>query len=480
MLRIRQLFHRFFHSSMGYLPFKIIEGFFGIVSLSIYSFILSPVEYGKYGTVNSAVMLVYLLSIGWLFFISIRRIQGLHSLEEKKSFYTNVFFIQGLVSALLMIVYIIGIAGINVFKETDPWLFISVFIFFGGYMLNQYYVGLLLYVERRFENVVITLMMSLCKPLLVYLFYKSGVSSSYIIFLGHGIVEVFLGGYAFFLVKPYAYFDRKLLKKGFLKETFQYGFPLIGLTLTMYILNLSDRYMILFFRSEYEVGLYVSNYMIASSAFIMISYGLSRGFLPKLMDAWNHEEKEKAFHILAGGIKNFVFLALPAAVGMLLLQEKIGALVVDQRYQEGYRIIGIVAIGMLFLGLAEYANKGWELTTNTRPIFFHSLIAAICNIVLNLIFIPLYGFKSGAYTTAVAFFIYFIISYTRRNKEVEIILPKKVYLGMILSTGVMSIVVKLCSYLPAQGMIQLFLSILFGMLSYFSMILVMKVYKKGV
>lgn len=479
MKRIRSVIGRFFHSSMGYLPFKIIEGIFGIVSLSIYSFILTPEQYGKYGTVNSAVMLIYLLSIGWLFFISIRRIQGLHTPEEKKEFFTNVFFIQFVVSAILLGLYLTGVVGITWFGKTDLWLWISILVFFGGYMLNQYYVGLLLYVERRLENVIITVLMSLLKPLLVYLFYKSGIESSYIIFLGHGIVEIFLGGYAFLLVRPYAFFDKKLLKKGFLKETFQYGFPLIGLTLTMYILNLSDRYMILFFRSEYEVGLYVSNYMIASSAFIMISYGLSRGFLPKLMAAWNHNEKEKAFCILADGIKNFVFLALPAAVGMLLLAHKIGALVVDERYQEGYGIIGIVALGMLFLGLAEYANKGWELTSNTRPIFFHSLIAALCNIVLNLIFIPIFGFKSGAYTTAVAFFIYFVISYGRRNKEVEIRLPIREYVGILGSTLVMILVVYLCNYLPFEGSIQLFASILLGMLSYFAMIILTKVYRRG-
>ncbi len=155
------------------------------------------------------------------------------------------------------------------------------------------------------------------------------------------------------------------------------------------------------------------------------------GFILKLLTAWGKESKKEAGRILSFGIKTYILLGLPAATGMLLLSKDIGQIIIAKEYEAGYAVIGIVAFGMFFLNLADYMNKEWELSKNTRPIFINSLIAAVVNLGLNLILIPKYGLIMAAYTTLVASIIYFVTSGVRRKKILEVVIEKKYLFSVI-------------------------------------------------
>lgn len=463
-LRIQQ----FFNSNVGYLPFKIIEGIFGIVSLSLYSHLLFPDEYGLYGIVNSSVMITYLLSFGWFYFVAMRFIGEIDSVKERKIFFSNMLSLQGIIYGLLLFIYVsISLVLIYGFSF-NPWLLMAYVLFFVGYMFNQFYINLLLYVQKRFLNVILVVFVAVLKPILVYGLYIAGVESLYILFLGHGLVDILLGGIAFRYIRPYQYFDKASIQKEQFKSYLQYGFPLIGLTLTMYVLNISDRFILRFFYSEYVVGLYVPNYSIASATFLMIAYGLSRGFYPRLLGAWAKDAKDEAGRILSASIKTYILLGLPAATGMFLLSKDIGQIIIAKEYEAGYPVIGIVAFGMFFLNLADYMNKEWELSKNTKPIFINSLIAAATNLSLNILLIPRYGLIMAAYTTLFASIIYFLMSGIRRKKILEIIVEKKDFISIIFANVVMCICVIISSVLPIQGYILIISKGMIGVISYFA------------
>ncbi len=473
---MKNVFRRVLNSGMGYLPFKIIEGIFGIISLSMYSYLLTIDAYGNYGIVNNTMMIIYLLSIGWFVFVAIRYVKEQKTITDKENFYSNVLALQGIVLACLILIYITFGSGLIIAFEYDKILLLTYILFFGGYALTQFYTHLLLYIDRRLMNVIIVVLSAVLKPILVFTLYKLSVPLIYILFIGHGLVDLVMGLIAFVTVKPYKYFKSSAVNKAKFREFFNYGFPLIGLTLTMYVLNVSDRYIIRFFYSKSEVGLYTPNYSLASAAFLMISYGLSRGFYPRLLTAWKDKDIIRTEEILASGIKNFLFIALPATTGMVLLSKTIGEAFISEKYAQGYSVIGFVAIGMFFLGLAEYANKEWELNGNTKPIFKNSIIAAFVNLVFNFIFIPIYGFIAAAVTTSFSFVIYFLICIINRKKEIHYGLNIREIISIIIANLVMIIAVVLSGMLNLSPMPLLAARVLIGVLSYMIIIIVLKVY----
>ena len=473
---MNKLFRKVLNSGMGYLPFKIIEGVFGILSLSLYTYLLTTTTYGQYGVVNTTMMVVYLLTIGWFMFVANRYVKEQKTDEDKRIFYSNLLGLQGLVFAGLFLVYIVfSLIMVKVF-EYDVKLLLVYVLFFAGYMMTQFYTHMLLYVDRRLMNVILVVLSAVAKPCLVYLLYRAGVETLYILFIGHGLVDLLMGSIAFGAIGPYRFFDAGLVKIAKFKEFFAYGFPLIGLTLTMYILNISDRYIIKGFYSDHEVGLYTSNYSLASAAFLMISYGLSRGFYPRLLAAWKDNRKAEAEGILGSGIKNYLFLALPAATGMYILSDNIGRAFIADKFSGGYPVIGLVAIGMFFLGLAEYANKGWELKGNTKPIFRNSLLAAVVNLVLNFAFVPRFGFIAAALTTALSFGVYFAVCFVNRMKEVQVKLNVREIASIILADIVMAVVVYLAGGLKLPPMALVISQVAVGGVSYMILIGLLRVY----
>ncbi len=461
---------------MGYLPFKLIEGIFGIISIRLYTYLITTADYGIYGTVNITMMVVYLLTFGWFMFVAIRYVKEQKTEEEKKSFFTNQLLLQMIILVIVFILYVF-LSGLLTtrygFSSMLIWIFV---LFFIGYGTTQFYTHLLLYIDRRALNVWLVVGSAVLKPILVYGLYKAGMDTIYILFLGHGLVDLLMGTIAFVTVRPYRYFDWSYIDVGKFKEFFAYGFPLIGLTMTMFVLNMSDRYIIRNFYSDREVGLYMPSYSLVSAAFPMISYGLTRGFYPRLLEAWKDGDKEMSSQILSGGIKNFLFIALPAATGMALVSKEMGYLFIDSKFKEGYSVIGFVAVGMFFLGLTEYINKEWELTGNTKPIFYHSLIAAIFNVILNLIYVPIYGFTAAAKTTAASFILYFLISFIRRPGTIPINLVAREVIGIIVSNLLVVIGVYAIGLLDLGLVVMLALKV-FGAIGIYGIsILLCKVY----
>lgn len=464
------------NSSMGYLPFKIIEGIFGIIAIRLYTNLITTEDYGTYGIVNNTMMILYLLTIGWFMFVAIRYVKEQETVEEKQSFFTNQLFMQMMIVGIALGIYVVFAFLMTWQFDYDGTALAIYVLFFIGYGITQFYTHLLLYVDKRFMNVILVVGSAVLKPVLVYILYRLGVRTLYILFIGHGVVDLMMGAIAFFNVRPYAYFRRSKLDFSKFKDFFSYGFPLIGLTMTMYTLNMADRYIIRGFFSEHEVGIYTPSYSLASAAFLMINYGLTRGFYPRLLTAWKDKDMKTSSQILSQGIKNFLFIALPAATGMVLVSQEMGHVFINPKFMEGYPVIGFVAIGMFFLGLTEYINKEWELSGNTKPIFVNSLIAAIVNVVLNLIFIPMFGFIAAAMTTSVSFILYFTIALIRRTKTIQVKLAANEIFGIFIANIVMTLSVNFVGTLPFGSLTMLVVKVTTAVIVYMTGIIMFNVY----
>lgn len=75
----------------------------------------------------------------------------------------------------------------------------------------------------------------------------------------------------------------------------------------------------------------------------------------------------------------------------------------------------------LYVNVEHYYKKTKGVTVNT-------LIAAGCNIILNLIFIPIFGYVAAAYTTLVSYFVALLL-HARCSKKIEKkVLPFKIFI----------------------------------------------------
>ena len=92
-----------------------------------------------------------------------------------------------------------------------------------------------------------------------------------------------------------------------------------------------------------------------------------------------------------------------------LLSPEIIAILGGENYAGGIKIVPIVSFSTLFNVLYIYVANVEFLYGKTYRIALITITAALLNIVLNALLIPIFGFTAAAYTTLVAYCIYAIL-----------------------------------------------------------------------
>ncbi len=468
-MSIGGLIKKFNGSMVGYLPIKIMEGIIGIVTIKVYTTLFDPKEFGDYQVINTTISIGFLICLGWIVQGIIRYSNTYAKDKEKnKQFYSTLVVAWVTTVIALSSLFLAGVYFLpKVFWNLDYLYALLIIFVLISYSLNIILLTQLLYSDKRMLNSVLLLASVSIKLIFTYILTRFIGNTIIAIFISHSVTDFAIGLIAIFSSSMLKLIRLKSFSKSMLKALITFGYPLMGLSLAMVVLNISDRYIIKYFYGSKDVGLYTSNYAISSAIFTMIMFGLSRGIYPKILNEWNNKNYTGANQKLSLGGKYYIIIALPAAIGLFLLSAPIASIALGPKYFEGSDVIGIVSLAMFFYGLSEYFNRGWELKAYTFPILINCSIAAAVNITLNIIFVPIFGYMVAAYSTLIAYIIYAAISWLRANKRMRFRVGKKSLWNILLSCSIMVIIVLAFDYLFLIDLIGLIIVIPLAAIGYF-------------
>ncbi|MBS3056204.1 MAG: oligosaccharide flippase family protein [Candidatus Aenigmarchaeota archaeon] len=218
------------------------------------------------------------------------------------------------------------------------------------------------------------------------------------------------------------------------KLLFSFAIPTMITGIGYAILNYMDTLMLLYFRNPTEVGLYqvalpTSQWLLYfMTAFTIVLF-------PVISELWAKKQKETLSSSLSMMVKlSFVFL-IPLSLIFIAFPEIILRMLFTETYVSAAHALQLLAIGTIFYSLASifmvFINATGKPKLNTYTI----LIAAILNVFMNLILIPVYGATGTAFATAATFFFMLAASayFLRRNMPYSIPLfdiSKTLFIGI--------------------------------------------------
>ncbi|VWM24753.1 Polysaccharide biosynthesis protein [Collinsella intestinalis] len=176
--------------------------------------------------------------------------------------------------------------------------------------------------------------------------------------------------------------------------------PLIGHSVASQVLSVSDRVMISAMVGDAETGIYGVLYS-ASSISLFFWSAINSSFIPYLfrnIDSEGHEGIRKTSALL---------LALFALISVLISwfgPEIIRVLATDE-YLSAVSLMPPIAAGVFLTAISNMYSNILVYYRQTTYIMFASMIAAAVNVLLNLVFIPLFGFYAAAYTTLASYIV---------------------------------------------------------------------------
>ncbi len=455
-----------------YMIAKIIEGIVGVLTISAMSYIYIPEETGRYSTINIAITTVAMVLIQWLVQSVLRYINKYELDNKQDEFFSTVFFSWFKVNMLVFLIssFIILIFSLGFFKSITSiypisLIIVSVVMFF-TYNTSQLVIGMLAGVRKSKINLVLSVINVVGKLLGIIILNKLFITKIEWIFISYIIFDFITAIIGFIKLDIKKHIKKECFNKEILNVLKMYGMPLMGNMIATSVLNKSDIYVIQYFLGEDKVGIYQTNYSIIASAFTLLAAGAMRGSYPTIIRTWSEGDTELTKILISNAIRTYLLISLPAVVGVFCISDFVAKVLFEAKYFEGHSIMGFVALGMMFLGLTEYAIKPWELNARTKEIFKRSMISGILNIILNIVFIKIFGYKFAGISTFLAFFIYFLLAKSGTKEYMPFNINKPSLYRILLSIFIMGAsILLLKSFLPIN-IITLCILVFVGMLVY--------------
>ncbi len=454
-----------------YFVSKVIIGVISLVTVTLYSRLLNPDEYGEYSLIAGLVSALIAIFIGWIGSSALRYyIDYSKDKSEKTRFYSNVImYTVVMIIAMIAILFIISLLS-NV-VPINKYL-IATIIFTVSLSFMEVFEKIFRASQKTVIYAISMVFQVISNIVIFYILVKFEIGANSVLY-STALSKIIFVIISIITLKVLFHFNILTFDKQLLKRFLKFGIPMIGVWGISWILSYCDRYIIALFYEDYDVGIYDMSYKIAENSINVIITSFTLAVYPILIKVFKNEGKEKLELKIKSVIKYFFILTIPSIVGLSLIVNKLYLSVIDMKYYSGRYIIALVCIGMMFNGFNAILNKTWQLKEKTKNIFYVMLVTVIINIILNMIFIPMFGIIAAAVTTLVSYFISNVITFIFIRKDFRLMIDYKSLIKTIISCTVMaSFLIWFNRYV--NGLLMMIVEIIIAVLIYGLMSIILK------
>jgi O-antigen/teichoic acid export membrane protein len=444
-MRIRDHLRRLAGESAIYGLPSIISRAVSLLLIPIYTRVFSPSDYGGMSMVDVTIALLASIVVLGLETASYRWYYDTDDIADRKKTISSWLWTQITASTFAGLLLVI----------VAPWI-IKVFINDYGYFLiflicaltlpvgvpNGVLVRLYRMQHEPKKSVGFSIFRIILTPLLtiwMVVVLKKGVLG---IYLADLIVESLAMVASIAILKDWiSPFNFKILR---LKQMLAFSFPLIPSSIASWVVSVSDRYFVSFYKDLSEVGLYQLGISIASAINI---------FIMAFQAAWvvfalSIKDKPEAHRVYATVMEVYLLVSCFLALGITLFSPEALRILTTPAYYAAYNVVGLLTLGFIFTELYQIFAIGLSIEKNMKPIGMAISIGAVINVVLNFLLIPQFGRMGAAFATLCTQALISAIIYLSAQKIHHV--PYRLWLLLILPfiTFLLMTIGQLLSFLP--------------------------------
>jgi O-antigen/teichoic acid export membrane protein len=254
----------------------------------------------------------------------------------------------------------------------------------------------------------------------------------------------------------------------------KYGLPLVPGAAAMWIIHISDRYMILHFMESSDVGVYHAAYGLAG-LLTMLLVPVGTVLFPTVSKSYDEGDMDKTKKYFKYSHKYLMMLSIPAAFGISVLAVPLLRLLTTDEFVSGSNVVPLVASGLVVYNVYQICVYIIGLAKKTHLVLRLLSISAGLNIVLNFLLIPHMGILGAAVATLVSFTVLAILTAVVGFRYLRFDLSWLFLVRSLLASTIMSSAIW---FFDPQSMTQVVLSILLGVVLYFGLMILFKSFNR--
>lgn len=373
-----------------------------IFTTPIYTRLLSTEDYGIVATFTSWYsLLMVFCTLNLTYSIGRAKIDYKHDLE---GFVGAMQTLSALFTMILGVLALCFISMLEPAMELNQNLIICLVIYLFFYPAVEFRQALYKYRYQYKGNIAISAFITLTTIALTFLFIGVFDDERYYARIFGIIVPIVLLSLVFWtqlIVKHQIH-----INKGYWRYGLAISIPLILNTVSLQIMAQSDRIMITKFIGSERTGIYTLAYQYAVLINIVLD-SIGRAWLPWFHDVYAQNKLDQ----IRKNVKPLIALGCVLGIGCVSLAPEAIYILGVERYMEGQWVVAPLVLGIVCRYIfVQFEHIELHLK-KTKYTAMGTVIAAITNIILNLIFIPRFGFMAAAYTTLFSYFVLMTIHY---------------------------------------------------------------------
>jgi O-antigen/teichoic acid export membrane protein len=382
----------------------------GTFGVSLSGFVLIPLfthwlSQSDYGLLLTGLVTVEVLSIFMGLQMTpafIRFCKEFEASKELGRLFGTSFFIQVLGCILIMglcIIVLPNFVGSLEFRTDIRGYIVAVCLVAASKSLSTHAIS---FYRARNQSVKYTLLY-FGSPLLLIVFSGLGLAvfhaSLKFIFSIYAIAYAITGIFALVMImreiKPSIAF-------AIVSELLRFGLPIVVSAVAWFILELSDRYFLAYFRSLEEVAIYGVGYKIGSVLSLCVVTPFQVAYGPFTFAILEESQARKKIARLFFYLMSVLFVV---AVSLVIISPALLRLLCPPEYKVAYPVIlWILPVGMM-TGIYFWASALIHIVKKTYLISVVMTCAMGMNVVMNYLLIPRFGWLGAAIATNISYFI---------------------------------------------------------------------------
>lgn len=200
-------------------------------------------------------------------------------------------------------------------------------------------------------------------------------------------------------------------KLSYWKYAFLYNLPLIPYFLSSYVLSSSDRLMIAYYCGEDKAGIYGIAYTMSAVVNIVWS-SVNATMIPTIYKRCD----EGRMHTLSDFVIPVIMGYASICIMIVLMAPEVISFLAPSSYGDGMYVIPAIVGGVFYMSIFSIFSNIIYYHKRPKYVMGAGVAAAAANFLLNMIFIPIFGYFAAGYTTLASYLIEVIWAYAAMRK----------------------------------------------------------------
>lgn len=423
-----------FRDMIKYSPSKIVGMLGNAIIVPVYTSLLSPEQYGLYSLSIAVLSFLCIIFSDWVGLSGLRFFKHHQMMQDMPKYLTT------LVTILISNIFLMFVLSFAFRHNFYNFFHIPVKYFFAililiipvaiRALLFQLLRAQLKSISFTFSTILNQFLTILLSIFFVKFFHMGAIA----LLLGMGVSISLIDLLLIYQSNILSWFKLQKIEWHSVLPIFKYGIPIAATSLSAWIINQSNKFIMNSIHGFSEVGIVGVAYGLTLPLLMTIFSIITVAAIPRIINMY--EEKIDVRPLISRFTGYFVLIALPIiTVISLYSTDYVQMLSSSDKFLTAFKLIPYFAFGTFFMALADYTTLQYHLANKTYIDFVIKLTSGIVGVALNIILIPKMGLVGVGIATMGANFLYFLLSVIIVLPGLRLIYPaltlNRIYLSLI-------------------------------------------------